>query len=333
MGNENKVGKISPIAQEYSSEGGASLASSLTRAKKNRFPNTVAALTPFKEKDGTYRTGLDPDASYIKAMEQRGQVEEAAQERARVQGYLEHAMLISGITDLGPKSDYYSKIYHDGFFRTNLVASAYTLRDGVNTFALNEPSMALTYYWLRVHPFIAPSHEAYLRNHTSFRCPQPINCSFFVEDEEVQVQLAYNKSTRINKAINQLDSMSPVRRLKVARLLGLPVTFVSTDAVVYTELDKYIKDTSSSAGTTNLTLFENLVNMEDENLEIKFLVREALDFGVYRVGQGGIIYKGSVEIAKSESETVSFLSSPNNQEEFLAVKHELEQKKSVVKQA
>lgn len=333
MGNTSKIGRISSIKQEYTSENGVTLATSLSAKNYNRFPKTVAALTPFLERDNSRRTGLDENALYIRALESEGLVEEAAQERARVRGFLEHAMIVSGMSaeELGPRSDYYNKMYHEGFFRTAKAAAPYTLRDGENSFDMNDPVQCLTYYWLRVHPSIAPSYEAYTGNKHSLRCPRPLDCSFFVQDEEIETKIQYEKSTRINKAINQLDAMNPVRRLKIAKLLGLPVNFTSEDAVVYVELNNYIKDSASAAKSSNLTIYEGLIKMAEENVEIKYIVAEALDFGVYRVGKGGIIYKGAVEMAKSEEDLVNFLSNPGNQEELLAAKQEIDQKKAAIK--
>lgn len=333
MGNFNKIGKISPIKQEYVSEGGVSMAVSLSRAGLNRTPGTVQALTPFREKDGSYRTGLDDNAAYIRAMENEGRKDEADQERERVRGFLEHVKSISGIDDLGPRSEYYTKMYHEGFFRTQKVASPFTLRDGINTFDLSDPFQAITYFWLRVHPTIAPSYDAYITNTRSFRCPLPLEAKWYIEEEEVQTKIAYTKSIRINKAIAQLDNMLPTKRLKIAKLLGLPVSHMSSDDIVYVELDQFIKAETGGTKTQNLTMFESMLNVADENLEIKYIVAQAIEYRIYTIGKGGIIYRGKTQMANSEDELVAFLSNPMNQEELLAVKVELEQKEKTILKA
>lgn len=332
MGNTlKKIGKISPVRQEFRAENGDSLASSLTKAGKNKFPGCSEVLPPYREKDGSYRTGLDENAFYIKALESSGKTLEAEQEKEIVRGYLKHAQTITGIEDLGPRSDYYSKMFHEDFRNTGRATRLLFLKDEKNLFDLNDPEQALIYFWARVHPQIAPSYEAHTNNLQSIRCPKPGQVKWFVEDEEVETKIAYSRAIQLNKAINKLTDMNPVKRMKVAKLLGLPVSYSTAEETVYTELDAFIKDTNTGGEkSANIQLFDKIADMAEASMEIQFLVRNAIELSVYRTGTGGIIYRGKTEMAKSEEDLVIFLSNPSNQEELLAIKAELAQKTGVL---
>ena len=47
---------------------------------------------------------------------------------------------------------------------------------------------------------------------------------FYVADDEIENAVIYKKKQLINKAIVKFDSMTPEKKRKVARLLGLPVS-------------------------------------------------------------------------------------------------------------
>ena len=61
-----KTGKISTIKREYSSSQLQTMDSGLSQKGMTRIPGTGVFKYPYKELDGKYRTGLDPDATYIK---------------------------------------------------------------------------------------------------------------------------------------------------------------------------------------------------------------------------------------------------------------------------
>lgn len=327
MDNLNSVGVISPIRKEFSDAGGPSMASSLSKQGMNMFPGTAIILTPFKERDGSYRTGLDPEAFYIKAME-KPFPEEAEAEKKRVTAYRDRVAGMTGL-ELGSRSDYYTKMFDTNMYGTPNVAVHLKLFDQKNTFNLRDVQAALTYYWARVHPDIAPSYNTWKENKPSARCPYPSQCKFFVEEFEVENALTYNQKTAINKAIASLENMNDVRQKKIAVLLGLPVGFSSTKEVVYNELDNFIKATTSVGTTNNVDKFNQVVQLQDAVFETKFLVKEAISTGVYRVAKFGKIFNGQIELANSEEDVVNYLLDPKNQEELLNLKEQVRQKRTV----
>ena len=63
-----KIGKISTIKREYNSQI-HTMDSGLASKGMSRIPGTGVFKYPYKELDGQYRTGLDPNASYIKRIQ------------------------------------------------------------------------------------------------------------------------------------------------------------------------------------------------------------------------------------------------------------------------
>lgn len=319
-----KIGKITPIKRQYSKEGGQSLATSLSDKGYTMFPGTVKGMVPYKEKNGEYRTGLDPNATYIKRMPK----EEADMEIARVTAMKAELEMLTGL-NLSPKSDYYTKMFDNHFSDTER-AQYVKLEDKQNVFNLSVTQQAITFAWLRVHPEIAPTYSAWERGLSNYRCPTISSCQFFVDDEDFEQEVAYKQKTIINKAVNSLEGMSPTRQFKVAKLLGLPVSYNTKPEGVYNELDTYIKATSTNGRKlSNIANFNAISQMADENLEIKFRIKEALDFNVYRSGKGGKIYEGETKIGDDENDLVEFFSDSKNQDDYLALQRKIDNAKSV----
>lgn len=319
-----KIGRISPIKRDISKAGGQSIGSSLSDKGYTMFPGTINGFVPYKERNGEYRTGLDPNALYIKKMPK----EEAEMERARVTAMREELEALTGL-DLSPKSEYYMKMW-DSHFNEEERALYVKLTDQSNTFNLNNPQAAITFAWLRVHPEIAPNFSSWEKGISSHRCPYISQCKWFVDDEEFESEVAYKQKTLINKAINSLEGMSPTRQLKTAKLLGLPVTYNSKPELIYNELDSYIKAADSKGKTSsNIRNFNTISQMADENLEIRFRIKEALDFNVYRLGKAGKIYEGETVIGDNEDEVIEYFSSPKNQDDYLALQKKIDNAKSI----
>jgi len=322
-----KIGKISPIKREYDKTAPASLGSSLADKGMTAFPLTIQGMVPYKEKNGTYRTGLDPDALYIKKMN----VEEAEMEKTRVQAMREELEEMTGL-DLSPRSEYYSKMFVN-HFNDDERAQYVKLIDGPNIFNLTIAQQAITFAWLRVHPEIAPSYSAFERGLSTVpggRCPRIADCKYFVDDVDFQTEIAYKQNVIIDKAINSLFTMSPTRQLKVAKLLALPVSYNSKPELVYNELTKYIKESAEKGRKiTNVGTFNAIATMADDNLEIRFKVKEALDFNVYRKGKGGKIYEGETLVGQDEEDLIENFSSTKHQDDYLALQKKIDNAKSI----
>ena len=315
------LGKISSIRRQFSPELNQTVSGSLAMNGLNRFPQTIVGITPHLEKSGAYRTGLDENALYIKEME-RFNPEEAAQEKARVSSLREDLEKRTGL-DLGPRSDYYRKMYDEKMGTPERAKFVKLRSDKENIFNLDDPHDRITYEWLRHHPDIAPSYQAYLEG----KVKNSANIYFFVDDFDHENEVAYKEKTIINKAISTLENMSPEKQFKTARLLGLPVRFDDKPHVIYNLIDTFIK-TPDKAGhkMANVNLFNKIISMTDENFHVRFLVEEALKYSVYRVKQMRI-YEGETVVAKDKEELIQMLSTSKHQDDLLALEEKIRQKK------
>ena len=68
-----------------------------------RIPGTGVFKYPYKELDGKYRTGLDPDAAYIKRIHDPTEKELEIERVTELRERLEDAL---GDIDLGPRSNF-----------------------------------------------------------------------------------------------------------------------------------------------------------------------------------------------------------------------------------
>jgi hypothetical protein len=317
-----KSGKISSLKKEYNRNNG-SLEASLAMNGYSRFPGTGVRFVPYKEPNGSYRTGLDPDASYLNKLKDRDpdshKVEVARIKKLRAQ--LERD---TGI-DLGPRSDFFSQIFND---RVSVKAEIMRLKEGDNVYNLDNSFELIAYTWLSVHPLIASSYQAYERGE------YPSTTQFYVNDENIEEEIQYKKKTAINKAIGLLDSLSLDKRKKVARLVGLPVTDNSKEQFVYNLLDTFIKQAEISAGefkgNNPVYTFNKIAEMDEGLLAAKDLVEQAIRHSVYRITKGGRITEGGQEIAKDKKDLVEFLLDPKNQDDLFALQVKLNTKKTLL---
>lgn len=317
-----KTGKISSIKKEYNRNNG-SLEASLSLHGYSRFPGTGVRFVPYKEPNGSYRTGLDENAPYLQKMK-RTHPENWKIETDRIKALKKDLEERSGL-DLGPRNDYYTQMFND---RVSIKAEIIRLKEGDNIFDLDDVFKAITYAWLRVHPLIASSYGAYERGE------YPSNTQFYVNDEDIEEEIKYKRKTQINKAVGTLDSLGLDKRKKVARLLGLPVSESSKETFVYNLLDTFIKSQEIKAGdykgANPVDLFLKFAEMDDKIVSTKDLVEQAIKHSIYRITKGGRITEGGQEIAKSKDELVSDLMDDKFQDDLLALQEKLKMKKSVI---
>ena len=209
-------------------------------AQKNltRVPGTGVFKYPYKELDGKYRTGLDPTASYIKRIQDP--LERELEEK-RVTELRDRLQVALGDVDLGPRSSFWNYALSTSTEDTMHVQPV-KLMDGDNYFDATIPFQELAFAWLRVHPTIASSYQAWERG------DYPADTQFYVADDEIENTVMYKKKQLINKAIIKFESMTPDKKKKVARLLGLPVTDSTTEEVVYNLVDNVLKETEFKKG-------------------------------------------------------------------------------------
>lgn len=316
-----KIGKISVINREYSSSGMQTMQDGLKQKRMTRVPGTGVFKFPYKELDGKYRTGLDPDATYIKRIqdptERKIEIKRVTDLKKRLQDAL-------GDVDLGPRSPFWNYALSQSTNDESHV-QPYKLTDGDNLFDLSIPMAELTFSWLRVHPTIASSYEAWERG------DYPAETQFYVADDEIENAILYKKKQTINKAISKLGSMSSQKIKKVARLLGLPVTDDTKEEVVYNMVDNVLKEVEFKSGKyqglSTVEIFTRFADMKEDLLHTRDLVKQAISFSIYRIKPNGKVYKGDYEVATDEDELVKHLMDEDNQEELLTLEAELKTKK------
>lgn len=316
-----KLGKISTIKKEYQNSQLQTMQGGLALKGLTRIPGTGVFKYPYKELDGQYRTGLDPNAAYIRRisdpLEKEMEIERVTKLRDKLQAAL-------GDVDLGARSSFWN---YGLSTSTNdvLHVQPVKLLDGDNFFDLSIPFQELAFSWLRVHPTIASSYQAWERGE------YPAETQFYVADDEIENAVLFKKKQLINKAIVKFDGMTPERKRKVARLLGLPVTDDTKEEAVYNLVDNVLKQTEFKngkyQGLNPVEVFTRFADMKDNLLHIKDLVKQALTHSIYRLKPNGKIYEGEFEVAKDEDDLIKMLSDDDNQDLLLTLEGKLKTKK------
>ena len=316
-----KLGKISTLKKDYNNSQLQTMQGGLAAKGITRIPGAGVFKYPYKELDGKYRTGLDPDASYIKRIQDPTERELEKERVTKLRQKLESEL---GDIDLGPRSSFWNyglSVSNDD----NLHVQPVKLMDGDNIFDLSNPLQELQFSWLRVHPTIASSYQAWERG------DYPADTQFYVADDEIENAVLFKKKQLINKAIVKFDSMSPEKKKKVARLLGLPVTDNTTEESVYNQVDNLLKQTEFKngkfSGLDPVKVFNQFADMKENLLNIKDLVKQALHHSIYRMKPNGKIYEGEFEVAMDEDELVKMLADDDNQDTLLTLEGKLKSKK------
>ena len=316
-----KIGKISTIKKEYNNSQLQTMQGGLALKGMTRIPGTGVFKYPYKELDGQYRTGLDPNASYIRRIsdptERELEVERVTALKAKLQTAL-------GDVDLGPRSAFWNYGLSTSTEDT-LHVQPVKLLDGDNFFDLSVPLQELAFSWLRVHPTIASSYQAWERGE------YPAETQFYVADDEIENAVLFKKKQLINKAIIKFDAMTPEKKRKVARLLGLPVTDDSKEELVYNQVDNLLKQTEFKngkfQGLNPVEVFSRFADMKENLLHIKDVVKQAITHSIYRVKNGGKIYEGEFEVAKDEEDLIKYLADDDHQEDLITLEQKLKAKK------
>jgi len=317
----SKMGKISVIQREYGKSGLQTMQSELAKKKLSRVPGTGVFKYPYKELDGKYRTGVDPKAAYIQRI--LDPIEKKL-ELERIDRVLTELKDKLGDIDLGPRSSFWN--YSLAKSTTdNQHIQPVKLLDDDNYFDLNQAYQLIAFCWLRVHPTIASSYQAWERGE------YPADTQYYVADEEVENAIIFRKKKLINKAIAKFDSMTPTKKKKVARLLELPITDDTAEEIVYNEVDNVLKKgefkKGKFKGMSTIDMFNRFADMKENLLHIKDLVKQAIDHSIYRVKPNGKIHEGEYEVAKDMDDLVKFLIDDDNQDELLILEGKLKGKK------
>lgn len=316
-----RVGKISTIKKDYSTSGLQTMQTNLAAKGMTRIPGTGVFKYPYKEIDGRYRTGLDPEANYIRRISDPTERELEKERVVELKQKLEDAL---GGIDLGPRSQFWNYGLSTSTEDT-LHVQPVKLMDGDNYFDLNIPLQELAFSWLRVHPTIASSYEAWERG------DYPADTQFFVSDEDIENQKVFKKKQLINRAIAKFDGMTPEKKRKVGRLLGLPITEDTKEEAVYNLVDNILKQTEFKSGKyqglSTIEVFNRFADMKENLLHVKDLVKQAITHSIYRVKASGKIYEGEYEVAADEDDLVKQLVDEDNQDMLITLEQKLKSKK------
>jgi hypothetical protein len=315
-----KIGKISTLKKEYNSTQLQTMQGGLSQKGMTRIPGTGVFKYPYKELDGQYRTGLDPNASYIRRITDPTERELETERVTNLRAKLELALSV----DLGPRASFWNSGLTTSQYDTMHVQPV-KLIDGDNYFDLDQSMQELAFSWLRVHPTIASSYQAWERG------DYPADIQFYVVDDEIESAVIFKKKQIINKAISKFDGMTPEKKRKVARLLGLPVTDNTKEEVVYNLVDNVIKETEFKTGKfqglSTVEVFNRFADMKENLLHIKDLVKQAVGHSIYRIKPNGRVYEGEFEVATDEEELVKFLADEDHQDDLLTLEGKLKSKK------
>ena len=316
-----KLGKISTLKKEYNNSQLQTMQGGLSLRGLTRIPGTGVFKYPYKELDGKYRTGIDPDAAYIRRISDPLEREMETERVTNLKNKLQAAL---GDVDLGPRSSFWNYGMSTSS-NDSLHVQPVKLLDGDNFFDLSIPLQELAFSWLRVHPTIASSYQAWERGEF------PADTQFYVADEDIENAVMFKKKQLINKAIVKFDTMTPERKRKVARLLGLPVTDDTKEEAVYNLVDNVLKQTEFKngkyQGLNPVEVFTRFADMKDNLLHIKDLVKQALTHSIYRARPNGKIYEGEFEVAKDEDDLIKLLADDDNQDLLLTLEGKLKTKK------
>ena len=317
-----KIVKISAIKKSIVGAQTQTMETSLLKEGLTRVPGTGEFKFPYKEASGRYRTGLDENAAYIKRIQDETERSLEVKRITTWRKQIAEALSISE-SDLLPTSKFWNySLYRDGI--DELHVTSIKLVDGENSFDLDNVRQLITFAWLRVHPTIASSFQAYERGEYG------ADCKWYVVDDERDNDILFKKKQLINKAVAELDNMTPTKRRKVARLMGLPVSEDTKDEIVYNQIDNIIKDTEVKSGyfkgTNPISLFNRFALMEEKLLDVSDLVEQAVTHSIYRL-KNEKLYEGELKIADNKSEWVQFLMDEDNQEDYLALLDKVKMKK------
>lgn len=283
-----RIGKISVIRKDYS-DAFPTMETSLRQNGMALFPGTRRILTPSRKPDGSYRTGLTPELQ--KKLEDQ----------------------LGGDIDLSPRSTFWNVAIPSK--NGEIKVEPYALTDKDHFFDLDNPIEAINYYWLKAHPLVCPSLEAYEQGNYSVNEDQML---FFVNDEEFEEEKKYKKAKELNDALIKFDSFSVEKRKKIVRLMGIPVSDDAKETTVYNLGSEVLKTASLKTGPytgqTPIKIFNQISAFTDDKLEVADLVDKIIANQIYRVGRGGAIFEGDVKVAFDKNELIELLLDDTGQE-------------------
>lgn len=308
--------KLSPIKKTYN-QAFRTIESSLAVHGLYRAPGTVRTFTPYREANGKYRTGLDKDALYLRGLSEEARKAELAKIEDTLEKLEEH--FGKGV-DFSPTSKAWN-VYSDA----PVHATPVKIGSEDKYFDQDNGQGLLDYSWVRVHPQIATSYEAWQRGEYP-------DAQYFLSDDEVETKMVYSRKKEVNDAIGKFVLMTATKKKQMARLLGLPIGDNITEERIYIDIDNLLKQSEFTEGEhrglSTIRVFTDLANLDDNRLKVKDLVEQAIRHSLYRVGTGGKIQEGANTIAASKEDLINSLLEDDNQMDLISLSKRLEAKKT-----
>lgn len=274
----------------------------LDKHGRSKFPNTFEVLQAARTPDGRWVTGLDEDAVSIRSIKDPELREKRSEEVKDLRLELER---LTGI-DLSSKSKYWE---------------TYFIKI-IEKLALNfdNPHDRVKYYVLLANRYAAPELEAKTD-------PDYMHTKFYMhrsENEEGQKAL---KSRERDKAVSDLYLMynnEPKLKLIGKYILGQKIKDTMSADGVYNQLREHFLNDKEG---TVVRKFNEATSKTIEELTYKLIVDEAVAKHVIRIREG-YYQRGNATYGKSMKDVLKFLSSPENANEFISIREEVEEKRS-----
>lgn len=314
---QQTIGTIKSVLTNLGAHNEMSIAGALKKNGLSRFPGTRILITPAKDIDNSYLTGLDENANYIRKMSAAN----AKIEKGVVKAYLEKAQQFYPNLDLGPRSEYWGKCIQK--WGDENFAPVTFMKEGDNNFDLDNPTEFMQFCYLRVHPLIASS----LKGYKASRSRKEL---FYVSDDNIEVKETYQTIQAITKATAKLGSLDFATMKKVAGQLGFSYNEHSKEESIFTMIYEFIKEAENDTSKiVNITKFNEFVSMDTRILDSLDTVNEAIKNGVIRKGKGGIIYRGNNRLADSIEEYEAKMVTKEAKEDLLDLQKEIKLKQSI----
>lgn len=314
--------KISPINKEYGSTF-LSLEGSLARHNMARSPGTGRVFLPYKDKTDLYRTGFELNSPFMEKLKQISKEQYDAEVLVRTEAKNRLSKAIGCPTCLEPNSPFYNFAYLGDEIIGSKKVNAVKLGNSDFMLDLNDPWAEITWFWLKSHPLIAPSLEAYRRGEV------PAETQYYVADSDAETKLVYTKKKEINDALAKLNKLTPTDKRRIARLMALPVGIgeLTPEEEVYNILDSALKEVEFKGGKykgmSTVRLFTEISNLSAEKLKARDIIEQAISKNIYRVRANGKIFEGENEVAKSVSDLIEFMMDDAHQEDYLILEKKL----------
>lgn len=275
----------------------------LDKYDKSKFPGTFEIMQAGRGADQRWVTGLDENAVSIRSIsdpelrqKRKEEVKDLREELERLTGH-----------DLTATSDFWLNFYIKI----------------VDKLALNFdiPLDRVKYYVLLANNFSAPELEAKGN-------PDYINAKFYMHRSDNEDNQKAVKSRERDKAVSDLfllyDNVSKLRLIG-RFILGTRVKENMSQDGVYNLLRDAL---SNDKEGTIVRKFAEATSKTIEELQYKLIVDEAVQRHVIRIREG-YYQRGNATYGKTMKDVIKFLSSPENANEFLSIKEEVEEKRSL----